>query len=169
MKFNDNQKSSQSIASQTNHHEIQKMNNSNLNFEYESKTSIVNNAIFKSSQKISRFFSHAKKKNKFTSNIHDHFTLITNSIIDVKRLQCNRCFKDYVYDSKRFSQINHLKKKHEIIISTKSQKKKAIYQIKIETIFSRQFELKNRRKDRQLNDLLTRSMNKKMIEYFYMR
>lgn len=111
MKFNDNQKSSQSIANQTNYHKIQKMNNSNLNFEFDLKISIVNNAIFKSNQKISRIFAHATKNKKFTSNIHNYFTRITNSIIDVKRLQCNRCFKNYVYDSKRFNQINHLKKK----------------------------------------------------------
>ena len=169
MKLNDNQELNQSIANQTEHHEAQKMNNSNLNFEFESKISIVNNATLKSNQKISRTFSHSTKKNKFTSNIHNHFTLITDSIIDVKRLQCNRCLKNYVYDSKKLNQINHLKKKHEVIMSTKSQKKKTIYQIKIETIFSRSLELKNKRKDRQLNEFLIRSMNKKVIEYLYMR
>ena len=169
MKLNDNQKSNQLIASQTNHHEIQKMNNSNLNFEYESKTSIVNNATFKSSQKSFRAFSISAKHKKFTSNIHNHFTLITVSIIDVKRLQCNLCTKNYVYDSKKLNQINHMKKEHEIIMSNKSSKKETIYQVKIETTFSRQLELKNKRKNRQLNELLTRSMNKKIIEYLYMR
>ena len=169
MKFNDSQEFSQLIASQTNHHEVQKMNNSNLNFEYESKISIVNNAIFKSNQKSFRVFFISAKHKKFTSNIHNHFTFITVSIIDVKRLQCNLCTKNYVYGSERFSQINHMEKKHEIIMSNKSQKKKTIYQIKIETVFNRQFELKDKRKNRQLNELLIRSMNKKIIEYLYMR
>ena len=164
-KSNDSQKFIQLIASSTDQYELQKMNNSNLNFEFQFETSSINNSVSKSSQ---QFFIAAKTR-KFTFNIHKHFTIIQDAITDVKRLKCNLCFKDYVHDTENLSTMSHLIKTHEIIIVNRSKEKKTIYQIKIETIFSRQFELEKQRKDRQLHELQIQTIDKKMLEFLYLR
>ena len=50
-----------------------------------------------------------------------------------------------------------------------NRKKKTIYQIKIETIFSRQFEFEKQRKNRQLHEFQIQTIDKKMFEFLYLR
>ena len=47
--------------------------------------------------------------------------------------------------------------------------KKTIYKIKIEKIFNRQFELEKQRKNRQLHEFQTQTIDKKMLEFLYLR
>ena len=168
-KSNDNQKSNLLFENSTKLYETQNFDDSNLKINFQSKISIVKNFFIFFNQVIFRFFFVASINSRFISIFHDHFTKIVDEINDENRMKCNRCLNSYKYDIEFRNQINHLKVDHDIIIENKKKIKKIVYTIKIETTFNRQFELKKQRKSRLLNELQTQTIDKKMLEFLYMR
>ncbi|KAG6995755.1 hypothetical protein G7Y79_00042g078600 [Physcia stellaris] len=168
-KPSDSQESNLLFENSAKLYEAQDFDDSDLKINPQSKTSTAKNPPISSSQTVSRSSSVAPTNSRFTSTLHDHFTKIVDEISDENRMKCNRCSNSYKYDTESRSQINHLKVDHDIIIESKKKIKKTVYTVKIEAAFSRQPELEKQRKSRLLDELQTQAIDKKVLEFLYMR
>ena len=62
-----------------------------------------------------------------------------------------------------------MKKKHNIDVLSKENIKQNIYHVNIVATLNRQFELKKARKQRELIEHLTRTIDKETLEFLYLR